>query len=102
MTELQELETAVKKYNDMVELFDSDKFEVFYGDIMAIGEDLGNTLVFNYNSLKIEKKDAITNQMNFISGFKNYVDGMRVMAEHVQMEHESYLAALEPSNNVEV
>lgn len=103
MTELQELEAALKKYNDMVELFESDKFKMFYSDIMEIGEDLGKTLVFNYNGIKIEKKDAIINQMNFISGFKNYVEGMTVMAEHVKMEHESYLESLNsPVNNVEV
>ena len=95
MTELQELETAVKKYNDMVELFDSDKFELFYSDIMEIGEDLGKTLVFNFNGIKMEKKDAIINQMNFISGLKNYVEGMRVMSDHVKMEHETYIASLE-------
>jgi len=94
MTELQELEQAMKKYDDMVILFESDSFKLFESDIMEIGEDLGKTLVFNFNGLKLEKKDAIINQMNFISGFKNYVDGMKVMAEHVHMEHESYLETL--------
>ena len=91
--ELQEIEQALKKYNDMVELFESDKFQTFYGDIMDIGEDLGKTLVFNFNGIKLEKKDAIINQMNFISGLKNYVEGMRTMRDHVQMEHESYIQA---------
>ncbi len=96
MTEIEELEQAVKKYNDMVVLFDSDNFQIFYGDIMEIGEDLGKTLVFNYNGIKMEKKDAIVNQMNFISGLKNYVEGMRVMKEHVDMEMKTYLESLEP------
>lgn len=95
MTEIEELEAAVQKYNDMVELFDSDKFETFYSDIMDIGEDLGKTLVFNFNGIKSEKKEAIINQMNFISGLKNYVEGMRVMKDHVEMEMETYLASLE-------
>ena len=96
MTEIEELEQAVKKYNDMVVLFDSDKFQTFYGDIMNIGEDLGTTLVFNYNGIKSEKKDAILNQMQFISGLKNYVEGMRVMKDHVEMEMKTYLESLEP------
>lgn len=93
MTELQEIEEAVKKYNDMVNLFDSDSFKTFEGDIMAIGEDLGKTLVFNFNGIKMEKKDAIINQMNFISGLRNYIDGMRTMQTHVQMEYDSYIEA---------
>ncbi len=96
MTEIEELEQAVKKYNDMVVLFDSDSFSVFFNDIMEIGEDLGKTLVFNYNGIKSEKKDAMISQMQFISGLKNYVDGMRIMKEHVDMEMETYLASLEP------
>jgi hypothetical protein len=102
MTEIEELEQARQKYNDMVELFDSDKFQVFYNDIMDIGEDLGKTLVFNFNGIKLEKKDAIINQMNFISGLKNYIDGMRVMKDHVDMEYQTYLESLEadkPANN---
>jgi hypothetical protein len=105
MTELEELEQAIKKYNDMVTLFDSDKFKVFYNDIMEIGEDLGKTLVFNFNGIKMEKKDAIINQMNFISGLKNYVEGMRVMKDHVEMEHKTYLESLDkdkPINNTGV
>ena len=94
MTEIEELEQAVKKYNDMVVLFDSDKFQTFYGDIMDIGEDLGKTLVFNYNGIKVERKDAMLNQMQFISGLKNYVEGMRVMKEHVDMEMDTYLESL--------
>ena len=102
MTEVEELEQAIKKYNDMVVLFDSDKFKVFYGDIMNIGEDLGKTMVFNYNGIKSEKKDAMFNQMQFISGLKNYVEGMRVMRDHVEMEMETYKASLEePANNVD-
>ena len=102
MTEVQELEAAVEKYNNMVTLFDSTSFKVFEQDIMDIGEDLGKTLVFNFNGIKMEKKDAIINQMNFISGFKNYIDGMRTMKEHVNMEMETYLASLTPTevNNV--
>jgi len=94
MTEIEELEQAVKKYNDMVVLFDSDKFKVFYNDIMNIGEDLGKTLVFNYNGIKSEKKDAMLNQMQFISGLKNYVEGMRVMKDHVEMEMTTYVESL--------
>ncbi len=94
MTEIEELEIAKQKYNDMVELFDSDKFKTFYGDIMDIGEDLGKTLVFNFNGIKMEKKDAIINQMNFISGLKNYIEGMRTMRDHVEMEYASYIEAL--------
>ena len=101
MTEVEELEQAIKKYNDMVILFDSDTFQVFYNDIMEIGEDLGKTLVFNYNGIKIEKKDAMLNQMQFISGLKNYVEGMRVMKDHVEMEMETYKQSLkEPALDV--
>ncbi len=100
MTEIEELEQAVKKYDDMVVLFDSDSFKTFYGDIMEIGEDLGKTLVFNFNGIKLEKKDAIINQMNFISGLKNYVEGMRTMKEHVAMEMESYLESIKDNEVV--
>ena len=102
MNEVQELEQAVKKYNDMVTLFDSDSFKIFHDDIMDIGEDLGKTLVFNFNGIKLEKKDAIINQMNFISGFKNYVEGMRTMRDHVEMEMESYKASLDNNEVQEV
>jgi len=94
ITEFQELELAVAKYNKMVKLFDSDDFQEFYGDIEKIGEDLGKTLVFNYNGIKLEKKDAIINQMAFISGLTNYIDGMRVMKDHVNMEMDVYLASV--------
>jgi len=94
MNEVEELEAAVKKYNDMVTLFDSDNFKVFESDIMDIGEDLGKTLVFNFNGIKAERKDAIINQMNFISGLRNYIDGMRTMKDHVEMEYDTYLKSL--------
>jgi hypothetical protein len=100
LNEVEELKQAVKKYERMVKLFDSDDFKEFYGDIMDIGEDLGKTLVFNYNGIKLEKKDAILNQMQFISGLNNYISGMRTVKEHVDMEYETYLASLEPANNV--
>ena len=98
LTELQELELAVAKYGRMSELFKDDKFNEFFNDIMEIGEDLGKTLVFNYNGIKLEKKDAILNQMQFISGLKNYVDGMKVMKDHVDMEMESYLESVKGDN----
>jgi hypothetical protein len=99
MTEFEELEKAIEKHDRYVEMFDSDTFKEFYEEIMEIGEDLGKTLVFNYNALKKEKKDAITNQMCFISGLKNYVEGRRGMREHLHMEKESYLAAQEEELN---
>jgi hypothetical protein len=92
---LEEINSAIKKYDRRIELFDSELFKDFMDEINEIGEDLGKTLVFNYNGLKSDRKEAIINQMSFISGLANYISGMRALRENVYAEREAYFEAME-------
>jgi len=90
MTERTEVEEALAEANEMLAIFESDTFKEFYNKIDKLGEDLGKVLVDRWNTFLPDdrQRHAIENQMCFVSGLKNYVNGWKMTKEQALIELE--------------